>query len=161
MPPSHQIDWFFAASFAASQDACALAEDWARKAGLPETLVLRLVIMIEELFTNTIKHGYCEESNRPVRISLDCREGLAHLDYRDQAPPFDPIHTPPIIDPDRPPDDVGGMGLLLIQTLGGNASYAHEDGWNLIRLSVSAAPAPGAKGLIAGKEQRKHRQQGK
>ena len=152
MPLSHESDWSFAASNDASSEACALAENWARIAGLPEVLILRLVLVIEELFTNTIKHGYCGESNRPVRISLVRVDDMAHLDYRDQGPPFDPIHTTFPIPEDLPPAEVGGMGLQLIQTLGCSASYVYEVGWNIVRLDVSATQTSArVEALIARK----------
>jgi serine/threonine-protein kinase RsbW len=155
MPLSHEISWSFAASYAASRDACALAEAWARSAGLPEVLVLRLVLVIEELFTNTIKHGYCGESNHPVQISLGCLDGMALLNYSDRAPLFDPIHTRPSLPMDTPPDQVGGMGLQLIQTLGCNASFVYEGGWNITRLGISATQAPArTEALIARKKKK-------
>jgi serine/threonine-protein kinase RsbW len=138
MPLKHTIGWTFAATNAASRDACMQAENWARETGLPEVLIMRLVLVIEELFTNTIKHGYHSESNRPVQIALAAKDGRAELDYRDQAPAFDPIHACIRHVPEQPPVDVGGMGLRLIQTLGHKASYAYQDGWNIVRLAVGA-----------------------
>ena len=155
MPLSHEISWSFAASNAASRDACALAEAWARGAALPEVLVLRLVLVIEELFTNTIKHGYCGESNHPVHISLGCQDGMALLDYRDQGPLFDPIHTRPNLPKQSPPDQVGGMGLQLIQTLGCNASFVHEGGWNITRLGVSATQTLARTEALIARKRRK------
>lgn len=143
MPLSHIIHWAFDATYAASSEASEWAEGWARKAKLPEALILRLVLVIEELFTNTIKHGYCGESNRQVLISLAARDGLAVLDYRDQAPPFDPIGT---VAPGlalTPPTEVGGMGLRLIQSLGQESVYVHENGWNSIHLVVGPSTTPG------------------
>lgn len=143
MPLSHEINWSFAATNAAtnaaSSDACARAKSWARDAGLPEAQILRLVLVIEELFTNTIKHGYCEESNRPVHIALGCRDGLAWLDYRDQAPPFDPINNIALY---NPPNQIGGIGLRLIQSLGMNASYLNSEGWNIVKLAVGGGAMP-------------------
>lgn len=135
---THKIHWAFNATHAASSEASGQAEIWARQAGLPEALTLRLVLVIEELFTNTIKHGYCEESNRQVVISLDLQDGLAVLDYRDQAPPFDPIGTVVQLPADRAPSEVGGMGLRLIQSLGLQAQYARENGWNIVHLKIGA-----------------------
>lgn len=136
MPLSHKIDWTFAATHAASASACASAEAWARAAGLPEMLILRLVLLIEELFTNTIKHGYHSESNRPVRIALGYNGGHAELEYCDQAPPFDPISNVEHVADYNPPAHIGGMGLKLIQTLGCKASYSNEDGWNIVRMMI-------------------------
>ncbi|MFZ5834092.1 MAG: ATP-binding protein [Pseudomonadota bacterium] len=142
MSPDSKIEWTFAATNAASCDACARAENWAREAGFPEILVMRLVLVIEELFTNTIKHGYHAESNCPVQISLRVCDGRAVLDYRDQAPPFDPVHTKKMRASGRAPTRVGGMGLRLIQTYGTDASHVHQDGWNIVRLAVGADISP-------------------
>ncbi len=158
MPLIHESNATFVATNAASSDACAHAEGWARNAGLTEVQILRLVLVIEELFTNTIKHGYCEESNRPVHISLGYRDALIMLDYRDQAPPFDPIHAEPTIARDIPPDQVGGMGLQLIQTLGFDARYAYEAGWNIIRLAIgSGQTSPGIEALMDKNAKKKRR----
>lgn len=138
MPLKHTIGWTFAATNTASREACLQAENWARETGLPEVLIMRLVLVIEELFTNTIKHGYQLESNRPVQIALAAKDDRAELDYRDQAPAFDPVHACTRSSLDSPPTDVGGMGLRLIQTLGHQASYAYQNGWNIIRLTVGA-----------------------
>lgn len=142
MPPENQVIWTFAATNAASCDACGRAEAWARDMGLPEAQILRLVLVIEELFTNTIKHGYREESNRPVHIALGYCDGLAELDYRDQAPIFDPINNVEKLADYNPPTHIGGMGLQLIQSLGVNASYANKKGWNIVKLSVGSGALP-------------------
>ncbi len=142
MTLSHKINWSFDATFAASTDACARAEGWARDAGLPEAQILRLVLVIEELFTNTIKHGYRDESNRPVQIALGCRDGLAWLDYRDQAPPFNPINNVEKIALYNPPNQIGGIGLRLIQSLGMNASHLNSEGWNIVKLAVGGGAMP-------------------
>lgn len=146
MPLPRTIHWAFNATYAASSEASAGAESWARKAGLSETLILRLVLVIEELFTNTIKHGYREESNHQVVISLGLRDGQAVLDYRDQAPPFDPIGSTLGSAQDAPPAEVGGMGLRLIQSLGSETCYVHENGWNIVHLKIGggALPSPAA-----------------
>lgn len=142
MPLIHESNATFIATNAASTDACVHAEGWARNAGLPEVQILRLVLVIEELFTNTIKHGYCEESNRPVHISLGYRDGLIMLDYRDQAPPFDPISNVEKTAAYNPPNQIGGMGLRLIQSLGINASYENSEGWNSVKLAVGGGAMP-------------------
>ena len=56
---------------------------------------------------------------------------------------------------DDPPDQVGGMGLQLIQTLGCNASYVYENGWNIIRLDVSATKTSAHAALLIARKDRK------
>lgn len=154
----HEINWSFEATNAASSDACARAEVWARDARVPEAQRLRLVLVIEELFTNTIKHGYREESNRPVRIALGYKEGLAELDYRDQAPQFDPINNVEHLADYNPPTHIGGMGLQLIQSLGINASYSYAEGWNIVKLAIGARQSsPQMEARIRSNAQKKRR----
>jgi len=59
----------------------------ARNLGLG--VVSRAKIIVEELFTNTIKYGYGGECDRPVRLALSADPGLT-LVFEDDAEPFDP-----------------------------------------------------------------------
>lgn len=142
MPKKHEISWTFGATNAASISACAQAEAWAREAGLPEMLILRLVLVIEELYTNTIKHGYRRESKRPVKISLCVKDGMAELEYRDHGPPFDSVRTMEICAEQNAPIRIGGMGLFLIQSISSKARYENDAGWNVVQLSISDGPLP-------------------
>jgi len=58
-------------------------------ARLAPDLVARARIVIEELYTNTIKYGYGGECQRRVALRLSC-EGPLTLIYEDDAPSFDP-----------------------------------------------------------------------
>lgn len=142
MALTNEINWTFAATSAASSDACMRAETWAREAGLPDMLIMRLVLVIEELFTNTIKHGYRRESKRPVKIALGVQGRSAVLDYRDRGPPFDSVRTMEICAEQNAPLRVGGLGLFLIQSISGKAVYANEERWNIVRLEISDGPLP-------------------
>ena len=137
--------WTFSATYAGCSDACASAELWALAAGLSNGLALRLTLVVEELFTNTIKYGYCRESKRPVKIELSVNDGLAQLEYRDKGPPFDSVRTMEICAEQNAPLRIGGVGLHLIQTISSNASYANIGGWNIVRLSVGDGPLPAAQ----------------
>lgn len=73
-----------------------------------------------------------------MQIAPAAMDDRAELDYHNQAPVFDPIHTCTRSSLDHPPTDVGGMGLRLIQRLGYQASYAYQDGWNIVPLAIGA-----------------------
>ncbi len=51
-------------------------------------LVSRARIVVEELFSNTIKYGYGGESDHRVRLRL-AADPVLTLVYEDDAPPFD------------------------------------------------------------------------
>jgi anti-sigma regulatory factor (Ser/Thr protein kinase) len=56
---------------------------------LPAEVIARVLIVVEELFLNTIKYGYGAECDCEVRITLDA-DRSCKLIYEDDAPPFDP-----------------------------------------------------------------------
>jgi anti-sigma regulatory factor (Ser/Thr protein kinase) len=69
----------------------ALAEAFGRAMGADRDAVLRLVLVLEELFTNTITHGYPAGSEGPIWIAFAQRADLIEVTYEDAGPPFDPL----------------------------------------------------------------------
>lgn len=72
---------------------------------------LRLQLVIEELFTNTIAHGHHGDSEHQVSLSLGRNDGILTLRYEDDAPPFDHSEFGQNF---RSTVEVGGQGLGLI-----------------------------------------------
>lgn len=106
---------------------------------------LRLSLIVEELFSNTVTHGHGGDSDALVRLRLRVEPTHLELIYEDGAPPFDPLEavarTP--VDPaadvaDRP---VGGLGLVLVTSLPERVDYAREGGCNRLRLTLRRQPA--------------------
>lgn len=101
---------------------------------------LRLTLVVEELFTNTVVHGHRGDGDAPVDVSLSNDESGVTLLYEDSAPPFNPLAAAPA-DPralanaveSRP---VGGLGVLLVDQLVRDARYAYEGGRNRLWLRV-------------------------
>ena len=105
---------------------------------------LRLSLVVEELFTNTVTHGHGGDSDAPVRIGLRVDATHVELSYEDSAPPFDPLdhaaRSP--VDPaadlaDRP---VGQLGLALVVSMAERAAYERADGCNRVRLALRRQP---------------------
>src|SRR5260370_41795106 len=60
-------------------------------AGIGREDCLKVLLIVEELFTNTVTHGYREESESPVWIAFDpCDKGFT-LRYEAAAPPHNPF----------------------------------------------------------------------
>ena len=128
----------FPARFAAVTDTAEFALGFCERNGIARQSALRLRLIIEELFTNSIQHGYRAESDTPIRIELAVIEGYPTLKYEDSAPPYDPLTqmsalaSRDITPLDSPPAD--GLGIFLIGNLAYGAHYAYEDGRNLLWL---------------------------
>lgn len=124
----------------AELDAIRLAiDEFAAQAGICVEDCQRLVLIAEELFVNTVRHGYGAECDRPVSISLHCTPTLLEFRFEDEAPAFDPVVQLPIAalgaDPDARP--LGGLGVFLALKLSREARYRREDGRNVIELTFT------------------------
>jgi anti-sigma regulatory factor (Ser/Thr protein kinase) len=91
----------------------------ARQAGADVTARTRIVV--EELFTNTIKYGYGGESERPVRVAVHVTHEIT-VTIEDEAPHFDPTNwrAPSASPGDRPP---GQAGIPLVMGFAKAASH--------------------------------------
>jgi serine/threonine-protein kinase RsbW len=107
---------------------------------LPRDTASRLQIVVEELFSNTIKYGYGGESEQLVHLHLRLSPRIS-LVYQDAAPPFDPTtwrETAP-----RPAADqqVGRRGITMVLGLAESARYERLAGGNRLTLRFAGAPS--------------------
>jgi anti-sigma regulatory factor (Ser/Thr protein kinase) len=98
---------------------------------IPRAMVARLRVVVEELYSNTIKHGYGGESERPIRLLLRSAPRL-ELVYEDAAPPFDPTTW-------RPPQQsgIGQKGIALVLGLAASAHYERLPDGNRVTLGFA------------------------
>ena len=111
-------------------------------AGISREDCLKVLLIVEELFTNTVTHGYRGESESPVWIALEPGERGFTLRYEDAAPPHNPFgefrpHDTTVLVAQQP---VGGLGLKLIRSLARDAGYRREGERNCIYLTFSVGP---------------------
>ena len=120
----------------------AFVESCCTTAGIGREDCLKVVLIVEELFTNTVTHGYRKESESPVWIALEPRDTGFTLRYEDAAPPhnpfgeFRPMDTAGLV----AQQPVGGLGLKLIKSLVRAAGYSREGERNCIRLTFEMHP---------------------
>jgi len=120
-------------------ETAAFVQAFCERNGVVRTDALRLTFIIEELFTNTIRHGFGGDSDSRVRIELASGDGEVSLLYEDSAPPYDPIarFAPPArLDAPVEARPIGGLGVYLLGQLISGARYAYEDGCNRLWLIV-------------------------
>jgi anti-sigma regulatory factor (Ser/Thr protein kinase) len=119
-----------------------LVEGACATAGIGHEACLKILLIVEELFTNTVLHGYRGESESPVWMAFEPGEAGFRLRYEDAAPPHNPFGE------FRPTDTavliakqpVGGLGLKLIRSLAKDVSYSREGGRNCIQITFSVRP---------------------
>jgi anti-sigma regulatory factor (Ser/Thr protein kinase) len=107
---------------------------------LTPALVSRVRIVVEELFSNTIKYGYGGECERPVRLHLSTDTSLT-IAYEDDAPPFDPTarareDDASIMDEDRPE---GRAGIAMVLGLCATTKYMPRPDGNCLIMTFRLA----------------------
>jgi serine/threonine-protein kinase RsbW len=125
------------------------AERCCMKAGFERSAIDRLVLVLEELFANTVEHGYPGLAGAPadqhVWLTIEPAMGRIEVVYEDAGPEYDPFTKAAAPDYSGPVDSwqIGGLGIALVIRLGRNVRYERQDGRNRIRFAILAAP-PGA-----------------
>jgi anti-sigma regulatory factor (Ser/Thr protein kinase) len=135
----------FSRVFPARRDALPQVEAFLAEvcvaAGFTREACLRMTLLVEELFTNTVVHGHGGDSDAPVRLAFDVTPERIALVYEDTGPPYDPFAGLAGPDPaasvqDRP---VGGLGLYLVSAMAQEVEYRRAGDCNRISLVIGAA----------------------
>jgi serine/threonine-protein kinase RsbW len=118
--------------------ATAFVDDFGVRQGITPNDVLRLRLIVEELFTNTALHGLGGEADAQVRLTLAAAPTQVELVYEDSAPPFDPLarlsQVRAELDSASEERRAGGIGLALATQMASRVSYTRDDGWNRLNL---------------------------
>ncbi len=143
MPAQEQA--VFPARLAALRDSAAFAQGFCERNGIDRDDALRLTLIIEELFTNTVQHGYGAESDAPIRVGLSLHDGDVSLAYEDSAPPYDPLARssapPSALEDQIDARPIGRLGIHLVRGLVSGARYAYEEGSNRLWLTLKTRRA--------------------
>jgi anti-sigma regulatory factor (Ser/Thr protein kinase) len=124
------------AEFPARHDAFhrvrTFVEEACEQAGIQRTDCLRLTLVVEELFVNTVVHGHGGDTDAPIRLGLTVTPAAIAVRYEDTARPFDPLAVSDEADDENDLDQrtIGGLGVRLIRAIAQDLHYASRDGWN-------------------------------
>lgn len=106
--------------------------------GLRDGAVLRAKLVIEELFTNSVLHGYRGAAGM---IWLTACNENTHvcIGYQDAAPAYNPfdenVVSARLMHAKADQYTVGGLGVILVSHLADSVSYRYENGRNILGLN--------------------------
>lgn len=107
--------------------------DRARQLGFAEEAALRLQLIVEELFTNTVTHGHGGGSDAPVTCRITRHPAGALLRYTDAAPPYDLASIPEQMASETV---IGGLGVTLIRGLSQKMQYTRQNSLNVCEILI-------------------------
>lgn len=107
-----------------------LEEQWL----LPRKLIAELNLILDELITNIIEHGNCQEESA-IDIRLVKGDTEITLIVADEGAHFDPTITP-VPDISLPLEErkSGGVGIHLVRSFCNTCNYKRVDNKNILTL---------------------------
>jgi serine phosphatase RsbU (regulator of sigma subunit)/anti-sigma regulatory factor (Ser/Thr protein kinase) len=105
--------------------------------GVPERVRLEVTLVLEEVLSNTVRHGYPGDSRDTIRVSAQRHEDRLHLRFDDGALAWNPLeHELPDVDLPIEEREVGGLGVMLVRELSESVHYERRDGRNQLSLVI-------------------------
>jgi len=116
-------------------------EAWAQSVELPAKAMFRLNLVLEELATNIVRHGYKGREDGLVDVNVVDDGAAVTLTLRDRAAEFDPFKSAPQADLDEPVRTrrVGGLGVHFVKQMAGSCSYRRDGDQNEIVVTLPRA----------------------
>lgn len=108
-----------------------------RSRGIETSQERVLILIMEELITNTVKHG-SPPAGSPISVTLERSPRGIEVHYRDHGLPFNPNTDLPVTDLEvtltrRP---AGGLGWPLIKFYCSRLDYRRDGATNLLWLTM-------------------------
>lgn len=122
----------------------ALVERFCRANRIGGDDLFNLRLVLDEAIINIIVHGYEDEAEHHINVSLALDESTISIDIDDDGMPYNPLEAPP---PrfDLPIEErrIGGLGVHIIKSLARSVEYRRDEGRNhlTIVLKLGAADA--------------------
>ncbi len=111
-------------------------ETLGREEGWAPDVSYAVVLALEEVATNVVRHGGGEEGTSEIEIEIVSTDTEARVEVRDGGKPFDPFHDAPEPDTEAALEDrkVGGLGVHFVRVLMDEAFYRREGGRNHVTM---------------------------
>jgi sigma-B regulation protein RsbU (phosphoserine phosphatase) len=117
-------------------------EDFCERQQIPRPVRRKLLVVIDELLNNVIRHG-CSSLGDKALISLALQHWPDRLDLeiRDNGwPPFNPLEAQePELEGNVEERAIGGLGIHLVRRLCSRFRYEQVDGFNRVNVSFDLA----------------------
>jgi anti-sigma regulatory factor (Ser/Thr protein kinase) len=97
-------------------------------------------LVVEELVSNVVRHGYRGDARQHVDVSLRMDEDRLELEIVDRAPAYDPLTKSPLPDTTSTLERraLGGLGVHLAKRYTDELRYERKDGQNRLFARLAA-----------------------
>jgi anti-sigma regulatory factor (Ser/Thr protein kinase) len=110
--------------------------EFAESSGQFEDALDDLVLVLEELLLNLLKHSGRTDEPLACRLELICDDSTVWCEWVDNGSRFDPFEAPL-----ETPVEEGGVGLPLVRHFASDCVYERRGDYNHLSFKVPLAPA--------------------
>ena len=102
----------------------------------PEGTRYNLLVALQEMVTNVLRHGYRLDESKPVEVVFDLSEESMRITLRDQGPAFDPLtHEAVEVVDEAMPTEAGGHGIRIAKLVMDRVDYERQGTWNVLTMT--------------------------
>lgn len=107
-----------------------------REEGWAQDVTYAIVLGLEEVATNVVRHGGGEPGGSEIEIEVASSDDEVRIEVRDSGRAFDPFHEAPEPDVGAALEDrqIGGLGVHFVKVLMDETSYSREGGRNHVTM---------------------------
>jgi serine/threonine-protein kinase RsbW len=110
-------------------------DKFCRQNSLGSDVEFELNLVLEELFTNAIRHGGCEGMSEAAQIRLRSDPNGVSVEFADRGAAFDPLQAAePDLETDLAHRQAGGLGIHLVRQIMQDLEYRRAGGWNRLTM---------------------------
>lgn len=104
---------------------------------LPETVTFGVHMVFDEVFSNAVKYAQKESCLVQFEMAIHISEKSVILEMEYGGVAFNMLEVPPpVLDLPLQQRPVGGLGLHLVRQWVDEAEYRHENGRNIMKVTI-------------------------
>ncbi|MFC5498077.1 ATP-binding protein [Caenimonas terrae] len=124
-----------AGSFSEIHPLADAISEWASVQAVPPRVINSVILMLDELITNVVMHGFRDSGEGSIEVTLAIEDGCVAATVRDSAPAFDPFSIPEA-DTSLDAEDrgIGGLGVHFVRKMSDGYGYRRDGDINEVSL---------------------------
>jgi anti-sigma regulatory factor (Ser/Thr protein kinase) len=92
-------------------------------------------LLLDEIVVNIISHGYDDEREHQILVTLVLENGVLAIRVEDDGRPFNPLDVPgPNLDLPIEERPIGGLGIYIARSIADQMEHRREAGRNVLTM---------------------------
>ncbi|NVM24844.1 MAG: ATP-binding protein [Desulfobacterales bacterium] len=117
-------------------------EEFGKSLGMSKKSIFQINLAMEEVFANIISHGYADDEEHWIKITMWHQDGTLILRIEDDGIPFNPVEAEaPDLECPLEEREIGGLGCYLIKCLMNDIVYERSGNKNILTMKKTIGEA--------------------